>query len=228
MNLWILNLSNIYINIFYIITLMNAIPDDINATNKQCMLDPLSVIIKLAIISNKPIGTKMMIDNNVIYLQEPGPFQSICRYILKNNKTHISYLYNPIELACQHYLSEEVIQQYPRMPELFKIAQLGLLKLIDTYKHCSIVRICLYHFTGIITNYLEGHRVPTLFIKDDMSIFYTNDTLVKLTKIWATDKIKIVLSIATFLSSDNSAQLNVRSLETIMNGIDTEVSSILQ
>lgn len=207
---------------------MNSIPDDNTTNSKIYVLDPLSVIIKLAIISNKPIGTKIMIDNNVIYLQEPGPFQSLCRYFQKINKTHISYLYNPIELACQQYLNPSVVETYPRITELFKIAQLGLCKLIDTYKHCSIVKICLYHFSSIVSNYLEGHRIASLFIKDDMSIFYTTDTLNKLTKIWTPDKIKIVLSLATFLSNDSSAQSNVRSLETIMNGIDEDVTSLLQ
>jgi hypothetical protein len=36
------------------------------------ILDPLSVIIKLAILSNKSIGTKICISRNIIYFQEPG------------------------------------------------------------------------------------------------------------------------------------------------------------
>ena len=32
------------------------------------ILDPLSVIIKLTIISYKPIGTKLAISNNLIYI----------------------------------------------------------------------------------------------------------------------------------------------------------------
>lgn len=207
---------------------MNTIPDDNNNSIKTLILDPLSVIIKLAIISNKPIGTKFMIDNNVIYLQEPGPFQSICRYFLKNNKTHISYLYNPIEIACQTYLTSQMIETYPRITEIFKIAQNGLHRLIETYKHCSIVRICLYHFISLISNHLGDHHNEGLYIKDDMTIFYSNETINKLTKIWTSDKIKIILSIATFLSNDNSAQSNVKSLETIMEGIDTNVTLALQ
>ena len=46
---------------------INSIPDDINANLHLYILDPLSVIIKLAIISNKSIGTKLRIDNNIIY-----------------------------------------------------------------------------------------------------------------------------------------------------------------
>jgi hypothetical protein len=70
----------------------------------------------LAIISNKPIGTKLRIDNNVIYLQEPGPFQALSRYFYKSNKTNIQYLYNPIEMACNHYLTKEFIQKNPKTP----------------------------------------------------------------------------------------------------------------
>jgi hypothetical protein len=64
-----------------------SIPDDNNNINiRLLILDPLSVIIKLAILSNKPVGTKLLIQNNVIYFQEPGPFQSLCRVIYKSNK----------------------------------------------------------------------------------------------------------------------------------------------
>jgi hypothetical protein len=39
-----------------------SIPDDNTKVNtKIFLLDPLSVIIKLAILSNKPIGTKLLI-----------------------------------------------------------------------------------------------------------------------------------------------------------------------
>ena len=38
---------------------INSMPDDNNANLHLFILDPLSVIIKLAIISNKPIGTKL-------------------------------------------------------------------------------------------------------------------------------------------------------------------------
>ena len=72
---------------------MDTLPNNKTDNLQLFVLDPLSVIIKLAIISNKPIGTKICIDNNIIYLQEPGPFQALCRYVFKSNKTDIQYLY---------------------------------------------------------------------------------------------------------------------------------------
>ena len=204
---------------------MDVIPDNKLVDIQLYVLDPLSVIIKLAILSNKPIGTKLHIDKNIIQLQEPGPFQSFCRYIFKSNKTDIQYLYNPIELACQYYLTEKFITGKPKIKELFICAQTGLTNLIETYKNCSVMRICLSYYLSLISNYLEDKKNDKLFRKDNVTAFYTHDILNKLHKIWTSDKIKIVLNITTYLLTNEHADTDVNSLETIMNGIDKLVQS---
>lgn len=206
---------------------MDTLPDNKTDNLHLYILDPLSVIIKLAILSNKPIGTKLNIQNNNIYTQEPGPFQSLCRYVLNNNKTDITYLYNPIELACQHYLTKNIIQQNPKIKDLFKCAQNGLLKLIDTYKSSSVIRICLIYYYSLISNHLEEKNNTELFKKDNMSLFYTPEVLNKMNKIWSQEKIKIVLNLTTYLSSDENAETDVKSLETIIDGIDKQVTQML-
>jgi hypothetical protein len=205
---------------------MDRLPDNKTDNLQLFVLDPLSVIIKLAILSNKSVGTKLRIDNNIIYTQEPGPFQAFCRYIFKNNKTDIQYLYNPIELACQNYLTKAVIQQNPKIKDLFKCAQNGLLRLIDTYKACSVMRLCLNYYYSIISNHLEEKNNETLFRKDNMTTFYTPETLGKMMKIWTQDKIKIVLNLTTYLSSNENAETDVKSLETIMDGVDRQISQL--
>ena len=206
---------------------MDSLPDNKTDNIHLFILDPLSVIIKLAILSNKPVGTKLRIDNNIIYTQEPGPFQAFCRYIFKNNKTDIQYLYNPIEFACQHYLTKPCLQQNPKMKDLFKCAQNGLLKLIETYKSCSVMRICLNYYLSLISNHLEEKNNTELFRKDTMSTFYTPEVFSKMNKIWSQDKIKIVLNLTTYLSNNENAETDVKSLETIMDGIDLQVLSSL-
>ena len=224
----------------------NSIPDDDNINLHLYILEPLSVIIKLAIISNKPIGTKLRMYNNIIYFQEPGPFQALCRYFLKSNKTDIQYLYNPIEIACKNYLlktsidtdtdtdteTEEIETKIEtklnqKFTNLFKCAQNGLLKLIETYKNCSVMRICLNYYVSLISNYLEEKNNETLFRKDDMTKFYTTDVIQNLSQIWTSNKISIVLNLTSFLSNDLFAEMNVKSLETIIDGIDKQVAQIL-
>jgi hypothetical protein len=62
----------------------------------------------------------------------------------------------------------------------------------------------------------NGH----LFYRDMMSVVYTDDTVLKLKEGWTEDKQKIVLEMMLFLSKDENADVNIRSLETIMDNND--------
>jgi len=147
-----------------------TIPDNPQNVNiKLFVIDPLSVIIKLAILGNKPIGTKILIQNNILYFQDPGPFQSICRYVYNTNKTDLQYLYNPIEIACSTYLSKDYVQKTPRVRNLFVCAKKGLENLMETYKNSSIIRLCLYYFSVIISNHLNQHAPVTKPIEQNKS-----------------------------------------------------------
>lgn len=216
------------------------IPEDNTTHNiKNYLLDPLSTIIKLAIIGNKPVGTKIHISNNNVYLQEPGPFQALCRYVLKTNKTDLHYLYNPIYLACLHFLSRENIEKTPRLRNLFMCALKGIDRLVETYSNCSIIRLTLYFYHVMISSFLdglgetgggssggknrdsrEGNEVKFNFRKDVMSPFYTEDIVRDLNIMWTVDRIKVILNLIDFLSADQNSESNVKSLENIMIPID--------
>jgi len=207
---------------------MNEIPDNNkNINQKLFVLDPLSVIIKLAIFSNKSVGTKFRIQDNVIYIQEPGYFQSICRIYYNVNKTEIQYLYNPIYFACQHFLSSKFTDKTPNIRKLFSSAIQGLIKLKETYKSCHLVVLCVNYYISIIENNLEENHVDTLFKKDTMTSFYDENTLQSLNCFWTSDRIKIVLDIIDFLCKDYSASNNVQSLEIFINNIDLEIAKLL-
>ena len=207
---------------------MSTLPENNNKINiKLFILDPLSMIIKLAIIGNKPIGTKVLIQNNIIYLQEPGPFQALCRYVLNTNKTDLQYMYNPIQIACQTFLSKENIQKTPRIKSLFICAQSGIEKLKETYKSCSMICLCLNYYHTIITNFVEQIYNETIFRKDTMTSLYTKEVVEKLNTQWTQEKIKIILDLISFLTNDKMATNNVKSLENIMDNIDLETQVIL-
>jgi hypothetical protein len=206
-----------------------SLPDNNTQINQKLfILDPLSVIIKLAIIGNKPLGTKILISNNVIYLQQPGPFQALCRIIFKTNKTDLQYMYNPIELACKQFLSKEFVKSTPRIKNLFICAQNGIKKLIETYKTNSIICLTLNYFNVIITNHVDQTYNESIFNKDGMTSLYTKELIEQLFNYWTQEKIKVVLDIITFLTNDKSAASNVKSLENIMETNDIELFKILE
>ena len=206
----------------------NQLPDINNNINiKSFILDPLSVIIKLAILGNKPVGTKILIQNNVVYLQEPGPFQTICRIFFKSNKTDLQYMYNPIQNACQIFLTKEYMQKTPRIKNLFQCAQLGIKKLIETYKTCPIIGLSLNYYYTIITNHVDQIYNETIFHKDFMTSLYTTEIVNDVSKQWTEEKIKVVLDLISFLTNDDMAFNNVKSLENIMEHIDKNMHQIL-
>lgn len=205
-----------------------SLPDNNTQINlKTFVLDPLSVIIKLAIIGNKPVGTKILITNNTIYLQEPGPFQALCRVFFKTNKTDLQYMYNPIEFACKQFLSKDFVKTTPRIKNLFTCAQNGIRRLIETYKSNSIICLTLNYFNVIITNHVEQTYNENIFSKDGMTSLYTKELNDQLFNYWAQEKIKVVLDLIAFLTNDKSAATNVKSLENIMETNDIELFKIL-
>ncbi len=185
------------------------------------LLDPLSVIIKLAILSNKPIGTKICILNNLIHIQEVGPFQSFVRYWLKNNKSDLHYLYNPIEIACDNFLSMDIIDEYPTIISLFNSALKGIDKLKETYKEHSMVILCLNYYANIISNYLGDNFNGDLFREDNISELYTDDLVEKLNNRWTKEKLVVVLELNNYLSN------NINCIETFMNNIDKDTSGMI-
>ena len=206
----------------------SSIPDnDINTNYKLYLIDPLSVIIKLAILGNKPIGTKLLIQNNVIYFQEPGFFQSITRFYYSTNKTDLQYMYNPIYIACLTFLSKESVAKTPRLKNLFINALAGLKNLIETYKSCSILTLCLNYYYAIIKNYIENTQNDYLFYKDGLTSLYTKELTDSLNNQWTQEKIKVVLDLISFLTNDEMAANNVKSLETIMENNDKNSLKIL-
>jgi hypothetical protein len=206
----------------------NTLPENNSSINtKLFILDPLTVIIKLAILSNKPVGTKICIQNNVLYFQEPGPFQALCRYIYNTNKTDLQYMYNPIQIACQHFLTKEYVQKTPRMKILFKCAQRGLEKLLETYKNCPIIRLCINYYYTLIANYVDDIYNDKLFHKDGMTPLYGQEIVTALNTQWTQEKIKVILNLIEFLNGDTMAEDNVKSVENIVNNIDKSSQKIL-
>ena len=186
------------------------------------LLDPLSVIIKLAILANKPIGTKLLIKNNVIHFQEPGAFQSLCRTLYKTSKNDLQYIYNPIYLGCVHFLSKEFVGKCGRIVKLFECAKCGLQNLMETYKKNPLICLTLNYYYAIIANNTNGQSHLTndnIFREDSLTKYYTEDLVEKFNEQWTDNKIKVVLDLIHFVS-DNDGEHNVGSLENIMIDID--------
>lgn len=190
----------------------------------QFVLDPLSVIVKLAILSKKPSNSKLSIDGNNIYINEPGIFQSFVRFVFNKNKYDLHYLFNPIEIACSKYLDSECDKD---MVSLFESAIDGLQKLIKTYEVENVLRHTLFYYINIINNHINNANKNELFMRDSNTDTYNDVLLEKLQNMWTTERIRYMLNTFIFIQvskNEKEMVMNVKCLEEFMKQIDDNVS----
>jgi hypothetical protein len=187
------------------------------------IIDPLSLIVKLAIVGKKAINTKISIINHNIIIHEPGWFQGIVRYYKNSTKQDLHHLESPIEAACSLYIVKTTYNlNRDRIISLFRNAFIGLEKLSKTYQYDSMVVLCINHYINIIHNAISMNS--SSITNKEYEKYYNCFLYEKMNKIWSNDKMDIVLKL---VECTNTNESSMPSLETFMNSIDSEVSHIL-
>ena len=74
-----------------------------NNMNKNLILEPVCCILRIILLSYKPEGTKISIQNNSIQYNDPTFYQGIWRTIYGDNRDDIHNLYAPILKAFEWY-----------------------------------------------------------------------------------------------------------------------------
>lgn len=115
------------------------------------MLDPLSTIIKLALLNKYENGVKISIKYNIIYIQKQSFYQGLLRWFNNDSKQDLDKLLYPIIYACQKYLINYI---YPKINIIFEYAIKGLEKLINTYNNDIIISKYLKYLSLIINYFL--------------------------------------------------------------------------
>ena len=93
------------------------------------ILEPLQVMINLALLNYCPIGTKISISNNNLHLQQPTYVQGVVRWWNKDTKDDLYYLFHAIRRYYLWYKTKED----KRFDYILQTAIKGISKLIETY-----------------------------------------------------------------------------------------------
>jgi len=122
------------------------------------VLDPLSVIVVLAMNASKPVGTKLYIGNGFLELHDSSPLQGTVRAWVGENKMNIKLINHPIIFACKHflqskhqYLENSDNYTYDDIRFLFEQAKIGLTNLKHTYRKDRELHACVNTYINIIT-----------------------------------------------------------------------------
>ena len=114
----------------------SAIWADRNKERFEMILEPFQAITQLAMLSYCPIGSKLSIADNILYIQGPGWKQSLVRSYNADKKNDLVYLFSVIKRFHKFYgfLNSG---DNPENQRLFQIlvsrSKVGLEKLIQTY-----------------------------------------------------------------------------------------------
>ena len=133
------------------------------------ILEPLQVMITLAILGFCPLGTKININNNMLNLHKPTMAQGLWRWWEGDSKDDLYYLFHAIRRYYKWYKDEDnEIYNY-----ILSLAKNGIKNLIKTYRTAD--KKSILHTLSLYNNILDLDT-PDLFKtgSDDDSITIDN------------------------------------------------------
>ena len=120
------------------------------------ILEPLQVMVQLALLAYCPIGTKVSVSDNILQLQFPTMFQGVWRWYNHDGKDDLYYLFHAIRRYYKWYKSENTKIFTYILSEAIK----GLDNLIITYEKSD--QTSIIHTLKLYKNVL-GMEAPDLF-----------------------------------------------------------------
>jgi len=130
---------------------------------KNYIIDPFTMLCKLALIYFMPDCTKISINNHVLHLQEYTYYQWMERMVNGDNRKDISYLYSPIIKTIKWYIYDnpEKIPMDSTLQTDMKIivgyCVKGLRKTQNiTYEKDLMIKILLQYFINLINDASTG------------------------------------------------------------------------
>lgn len=201
---------------------------------RENILDPLSTIIKLAILGYKTDMSKIAIRYNSIYIHETCFYQPAIRYLYGDTKDYLHYLKEPILIACTQYLKDPITSSPSfykntdsvKIDLLFRLALKGLNKLKITYQTHKIILCCLEHYELIISSHLDKTDIRESFKTDAMREEYSDKMVDSLLDFWNNDNMNIVINLFDNLERNKDYNL-IKVIETFMSSVDTSINHIV-
>jgi hypothetical protein len=83
--------------------LYSALSVSKNRDKTDMILEPLQAMIQLALLSTCPIGTKLQIQENILYVQPPTLIQPVSRWYHSDKKDDLYFLYSVIKRFIKWY-----------------------------------------------------------------------------------------------------------------------------
>ena len=205
--------------------MMNAAPlamELLKAKPKErsdMILEPLHVIIKIAMLGFCPEGTKLTISANLLYLQKPTWTQGVTRWYQQDTKEDLYYLFHAIRRYYKWYKQKDnEIFNY-----ILELAKKGISKLIRTYS--SVDKKSILHTLSLYKNILNIDN-PELFNDTDEDTVTIDNVFENITKVYEQKTLMIAFSTFKLMAeteNQEDIQSYLRGLRYILKPVDCKI-----
>jgi hypothetical protein len=119
----------------------------------ETILEPLQALIQIALLSYYPIGTKLTIQNNILYIQAPSYGQSVTRWYNNDTQEDLFYLFNIFCRFKKFYIDVKT-EHVQLFTLLIDLAKNGISNLIRTYNQTDKTHVL--HTLQMYKNMLDS------------------------------------------------------------------------
>lgn len=199
-----------------------------NKEVKHFVLDPLTCIIRCAILGYKPKGTKISISENKISFCDPNFLQGTMRWTSGDKREDLHNIYNPILKSTQWYSREN-----KDINNIFRLAKKGLDKLKYSYEENSIISHSLELYINIIDLFINssGECMSEFFKTKEGEIppnQEDNKIYKQLKELWNDNQISIINNILIQVEEDkNNRREWLEALNIILSSKEKCVNDII-
>jgi hypothetical protein len=162
--------------------------ENLKSTPKEradMILEPLQVMIQLAILGFCPKGTKISISENTLFLQQPTFIQGVLRWYGRDCREDLYYLFHALRRFYLWYKNEDTTT-YDYILERSKY---GIKKLIETY---DTERSSLIHTLNLYKNILDLES-PDLFKSEEVETVNLDSVFKNITQLYDKKLLRTVI-----------------------------------
>ena len=171
---------------------------DFSVTNKKkersdMILEPLQVMVQLALLKYCPIGTKVSVADNILQLQFPTMFQGVWRWYHQDGKDDLYYLFHAIRRYYKWYKNQNTKIYAFVLQEAIS----GLENLMITYEKCE--QTSIIHTLQLYKNVL-GMESPDLFKENTEETIIIDNVFEKIKDMYDQKLLKAIFNILQLCS----------------------------
>jgi len=190
--------------------------NDKDLKNVVYILEPLSTVMRLALISFYPLGTKISIGSNSIHFVSPNLLQGTIRWSTGDKREDLHYLLKPIKKCYEWYSTRDSEE----IKEIFRYAIKGLELLKKAYQRdAKIICHSLDSYIEILKkkSYKNKKKEENLFLRENFE------------ELWSDAHINVIYELLKTIEREDEAtgKYFIKAMENILDSVEGKVKKVL-